>query len=326
LAGAAVVTSCTSATPSMLDPKSPQSRHINGLWWLMFAIATAIYIGVIALVAIAALRRRRRDEVVDGPVEDDRGGERRDWKFLVIGGLALPTVVLAVVAVQTVRVSESLGAAPAQVRVDVEGEQWWWRIDYPDDGVVTANEIHVPVGERVDITLRSDNVIHSLWVPQLNGKTDLVPGQLNHLAFTASAVGTYRGQCAEFCGIQHAKMSFTVVVQTPEDYRAWLAANRRPAAAPQSDAERRGAELMTTMSCAGCHRVAGTDAGGTLGPDLTHVGGRATIAADTLANTPAEMAHWLSATQAVKPGALMPQLDLSNDQVADLVAYMEQLR
>ena len=310
----------------MLDPQSPQARHISGLWWLMFAMAAVIYVVVIALVVVAMVRRRARNDQDPMPhVDDQANNERHDSRFLLYGGLVLPAIVLAVIGVQTVRVSESLGAAPAQVHITVEGEQWWWRIAYPDDGVVTANEIHVPVGEHVDISLRSDNVIHSLWVPQLNGKTDVVPGQTNHLAFTAEAAGTFRGQCAEFCGIEHAKMSFTVVAQEPDEYRAWLAANRAPAATLQTDEQRLGATIFQTQACAGCHTVSGTAANGTLGPDLSHVASRATIGADTLANTPSDMAHWLSATQQVKPGALMPQLDLTDDQIQALVAYLESL-
>jgi cytochrome c oxidase subunit 2 len=321
-----VIAGCSSRSPSMLDPQSPQARHISRLWWLMFTLAAVIYVAVIALVVVAMVRRRAGDDQEPMPHEDEQANnERRDGRFLLYGGLVLPTIVLAVIGVQTVRVSESLGAAAAQVHIVVDAEPWWWRITYPDDGVVTANEIHVPVGEQVDISLRSNNVIHSLWVPQLNGKTDVVPGQTNHLAFTADAAGTYRGQCAEFCGIEHAKMSFTVVAQQPDEYRAWLAANRTPAATPQTDEQQRGATILQTQACAGCHTVSGTSANGTLGPDLSHIASRATIGANTLPNTPEEMRRWLSATQQVKPGALMPQLDLTADQVQALVAYMENL-
>jgi cytochrome c oxidase subunit 2 len=319
---------CSSDSPSMLDGKSAQAGRISHLWWLMFGMAVVVYIGVIAFVLIAMLRRRARTGDGDEPdhLVDVTPTERTDRSFLLYGGLALPIVVLSVIAVQTVRVSNRLQASGASVHIDVDAKDWWWRISYPSDGVVTANEIHVPVGESVDIALRSDNVIHSLWVPQLNGKTDVVPGQTNHMTFTADTPGTYRGQCAEFCGIQHANMAFIVVVQTQPDYAGWLAANRAPGAAPQTAQQMQGAQLLATTSCAGCHTVAGTAAAGILGPDLTHVGSRATLAADALANTPADMAHWLSATQKVKGGALMPQIDLTPDQVNALVAYLENLK
>ncbi|MCU1503968.1 MAG: cytochrome c oxidase, subunit [Ilumatobacteraceae bacterium] len=332
-----VAAGCSSDSPSMLDSKSAQAGRISHLWWLMFGLAVVVYVGVVGTVLVAMLRRRRSDDGLDdgrdgldGGTDDARidtvATDRTDRSFLLYGGLVLPIVVLSVIAVQTVRVSNFLEAGPATVHVAVDAEDWWWRITYPDDGVVTANEIHVPVGERVDIALRSDNVIHSLWVPQLNGKTDVVPGQTNHMTFTADVAGTYRGQCAEFCGIQHAKMAFLVVVQAPADFTQWLADNAAPGAPPADAQQQDGARLLATTSCAGCHTVAGTEAAGTLGPDLTHVGSRATLAADSLANTPADMAHWLSATQQVKGGALMPQIDLSAEQIDALVAYMEHLQ
>jgi cytochrome c oxidase subunit 2 len=330
-----LVAGCGSGSPSMLDAKSAQAGRISHLWWLMFGLAVVVYIGVMAVVVVAMFRKRRRGS--GGAAEDDAPDdaaclvdvtsyERSDRSFLLYGGLLLPFVVLSVIAVQTVRVSNALQAARATVHIAVDAEDWWWRISYPDDRVVTANEIHVPVGERVDIALRSDNVIHSLWVPQLNGKTDVVPGQTNHMTFTADVPGTYRGECAEFCGIEHAKMGFVVVVQTKQDYAQWLTANRAPSAAPATAQQAAGAQYFANASCAGCHTVSGTSAAGILGPDLTHVGSRATLAAVAVPNTPAGMAHWLSATQDIKKGALMPQIDLTTEQVADLVAYLEHLR
>ena len=327
LIGAVLLGGCSSSSPSMLDGQSPQARHISGLWWLMFAMAVLVYIGVVAVVLVAMLRRRARSD--DDATTIDPGDattDRRDHRFLWIGGLVLPIVVLSVVAVQTVRVSNALAPTTASVRVEVDGELWWWRVNYPDDGVVTANEIHVPRGAQVELTLRSSNVIHSFWVPQLAGKTDLVPGVTNHLSFTPTSTGTFRGQCAEFCGIQHAKMAMTVVVQEPADYARWLAANRATAATPQTDQQRTGAAILANTSCAGCHSVSGTTAAGTLGPDLSHVAGRAAIAADTLPSDTAGMTRWLADTQGVKPGARMPTIGLTDDQIAALVAYLEMLK
>jgi cytochrome c oxidase subunit II len=306
-------------SPSMLDPQSPQADHISALWWLMFAMAAAVFLIVTGLVVVAVVRRRRRDAEATTPT--------RDRRFVVVGGLVVPGVILAVIAVATVRTTNAvLSPAPGTVAIHVEGERWWWRVGYPDLGVTTANEIHVPVGERVDITVTSDNVIHSLWVPQLDGKVDLIPGQTNHLAFTARTAGTFRGQCAEFCGIQHAHMAVQVIAEPRDRFDAWVAAQARPAATPGNEAAQRGQRLVETTSCAGCHRVAGTQADGDAGPDLTHVASRTTIAAGALANTPAEMHRWLAETQQVKPGALMPQLDLSADDIGDLVAYLQELR
>jgi cytochrome c oxidase subunit 2 len=311
----------------MLDGRSPQARHISNLWWLMLALATVVYLVVATIVVVSMWRRRVRTGDELGPVDaGDATTDRRDHRFLVVGGLVLPIVVLAVVAVQTVRVSNALAPQDAAVHITVDGELWWWRVTYPADGVTTANEIHVPLGERVDLTLRSDNLIHSLWVPQLTGKTDLVPGTTNHLQFTATSTGTFRGQCAEFCGVQHANMGLSIVVQEPADYATWVATNRAPAAAPQTDAQRAGQEIVTTTACAGCHTISGTSAAGTLGPDLSHVGSRSTIAADSLGNDADQMTRWLEDTQQVKPGALMPQLDLTSEQTGSLVAYLQSLK
>ncbi len=305
----------------MLDTRAPEAQHIAGLWWLMVVLASAVFVIVTGLVVVALLRRRRGVDVGSGPQDS-----RRDHRFILVGGLFVPTAILAVVAVFTVRTMNDILPASGVVHIHVAGEQWWWRVDYPDLGVTTANEVHVPVGERVDITLTSDNVIHSFWVPQLNGKADLIPGQTNHLSFTATEAGTYRGQCAEFCGLQHAHMAFLVIAEPPRTFEEWASGQRQPAPAPTDPLAAQGAHILVTTSCAGCHTVAGTSATGTLGPDLTHVGSRTTLASDTLPNDAYGMARWLAHTQLVKPGALMPQLDLSDQEVRALAAYLESLR
>ena len=303
-----------SGSPSALDPHSPGAHHISGLWWLMFVLAVAVYLVVAGLVVVAFVRRRRPPS------------ERVSRHFILYGGVVVPVVILAVLAVYTVRTTNALVAGPAALQVEVVGEQWWWRVTYPTDGITTANEIHVPVGQPVDVVLTSDNVVHSFWVPQLAGKTDLIPGQTNHLSFTADRAGTYRGQCAEFCGLEHARMAFEVVVDSPTAYAQWVAAQQAVPAPPADALARQGAALFVDGSCAGCHTVAGTTATGTAGPDLTHVGSRRTLAANVLPNTPDGMTRWLAATQDVKPGARMPQLDLSASDVSALVAYLEGLR
>jgi cytochrome c oxidase subunit 2 len=309
------VASACAGSPSTLDPQSPQADHISGLWWLMLALATAAYVVVAGLVVVAILRRRRTT-----------GSERLDRRFIVIGGVVAPAIVLAIVGVYTIRTTNALTPEPAAVQVHVAGERWWWRVSYPNLGITTANEIHVPAGQTVEVTLTSDNVVHSFWVPQLAGKTDLIPGQTNHLSFRADRPGTYRGQCAEFCGLEHALMAFQVVVDEPAAFDQWVTGQRATPPSPNDALARQGQDLFLNSSCAGCHNVAGTAAVGTLGPDLTHVGSRATLAADALPNTTAAMTKWLSSTQDVKPGALMPQLDLSADEVRALAAYLESLR
>jgi cytochrome c oxidase subunit II len=317
----AFVTGCAGAH-SITEPRSPEARSINRNYWLLFWLAVGVYAVVITLVLVAMAKRRTTAE--------PQRRQRFDNRFIAIGGLTVPILILGVVAVVTVRVANDLSpagaSASAPVQITVEGRDWWWRIEYPNDGVVTANEIHVPVGQAVDITLISADVIHSLWIPELNGKQDLVPGQVNHLRFTADTVGKYLGRCAEFCGIQHARMLFVVFVDSQSDYRAWLDTNRAPAKAPTGGQPEHGEQILTTTACAGCHTVRGTAADGTVGPDLTHVASRSTIAAGVLPNTPADMRHWLDKTQTVKHGALMPELDLSNADLDALVAYLEGLK
>ncbi len=336
-AAAALLAGCGGSSPSATDPHSPEARHIAGLFWLMVWISAAIYVLVLAFVV--ASFRAHRDEGDTG-TSDDTVTSDDEWAtpppaptrdggrgraFIIGGGLVLPVLALSVVGIATVRTTNAVQPGASTIDIHVEAERWWWRLTYPDDRVVTANEIHVPVGEPVRLTLTSDNVVHSLWVPELQGKTDIVPGQTNHMTFTASTPGTYRGQCAEFCGIGHALMAFLVVVDSPDDYAAWLRANAAPAQPAAAGAAAAGEAYFAGSSCAGCHTISGTPARGTLGPDLTHFGSRATIAADTLPNTPDDLRHWLTDTQGVKRGALMPQVDLTDEQVADLVAYLEGL-
>jgi cytochrome c oxidase subunit II len=313
VAGIVLLLCACAGAPSALDPQSPQARHISGLWWLMFGLSAVVYVIVAGLVVFAILRRRRQVS------------ERLGHRLILYGGVLIPAAILGVVAVFTVRTTNALVAGPAALEIHVAGEQWWWRVTYPDLGIVTANEIHMPVGKTVDLTLTSNNVIHSFWVPQLGGKTDLVPGQVNHLSFTAERAGTYRGQCAEFCGIEHARMAFQVVVDEPAAFDKWVHGQQGIGQSPADPLAEKGEQVFVNGSCAGCHNVDGTSATGTFGPDLTHVGSRATLAADTLLNTPADMSRWLSKTQEVKPGARMPQIDLTADEVDALVAYLEGL-
>jgi cytochrome c oxidase subunit 2 len=325
-----VLWSCSgNSSPSVTDPHSPQTHHIAGLFWLMFWMGTVIYVLVLAIVA-ASFRNRSREDRHSVSAAMPPASERtraRSARFIIVGGLALPVVVLSVVGISTIRTTNAAqpGSAP-MVKINVEADRWWWRLTYPDDHIVTANEIHVPVGVPVELTLTSDDVIHSVWVPQLDGKTDVVPGQTNHMSFTADMAGTYLGECAEFCGIAHAKMAFVVIVDSAADYARWVQSTQRPAQAAQGALAQQGAALFMNSSCAGCHAVNGSSATGTRGPDLTHFGSRTSIAAMTLPNTPSELTRWLAHTQDVKHGALMPQIDLTDEQVAALVAYLEGLR
>ena len=310
------------ASTSILGGHGDESTSIGRVWWLMFAMAAGVYVLVAGLVIAAILRGRRRERA-------EEPDSRRDDRFLWLGGLALPVVILAVLAVVTVTTTKDLRRVSSrEVRIEVTGKRWWWDVRYPAEQVEAADEVHVPVGEPVDVALTSSDVIHSFWVPELAGKVDMVPGQVNHLRFTATQAGTYRGECAEYCAIGHANMAFLVVAEAPADFQRWLARRESPAGqVPTDEQAAQGEVVFQREPCGGCHTVAGTDAKGTRGPALSDVGSRRTLAAGTIPNTPDELARWIRDPQEVKPGVLMPPSpQLSDADVRALVAYLEGLR
>lgn len=303
-------------SPSPLDPAGSEAHRLAGIWWLLLVLGGAVALIVLVAVLVALFRGRTNDERT--PLVENR--------FIIGGGLVFPVVVLAVVAFVTVDSTANLRrtASNAQV-VDVVGEQWFWRITYPDSGVVTANELRLPVDRPVEVRLRSNDVVHSFWVPQLAGKLDLIPGQTGTLRFTPQRVGTFRGECAEFCGLQHANMNFVVDVLSQAAFDEWIDQHRNPPPAPPDALASTGRQLFSTLACAGCHTVRGlTD--GTLGPDLTDVGGRSTLGAGAAPNDEAHLSTWINDARLIKPGAKMPPLQLTADQITALVAYLRSLR
>jgi cytochrome c oxidase subunit II len=300
---------------AVFDPADDGARRIAVLGWVMIVVSTAITLVVFALLGFGLLRRRREPG-------------RRRWaedRVVVAGGVILPVVVLlplsaAAVAVLNVEVPSS------ELRIEVVGHQFWWELRYPDAGVETANEIHVPVGTPVELVLTSEDVIHSFWVPQLGGKQDLVPGRTNTLRIEAEEPGTYRGQCAEFCGLQHAKMAMLVIAEPPDEFEAWLRDQQDPADPPGGADAAAGLEVLESEACAGCHTVRGTEADGVVGPDLTHLADRRTLAAAVLPNTPDDLRRWLDDTWDVKDGATMPPVPLDEGELNALVAYLAGLR
>jgi cytochrome c oxidase subunit 2 len=280
----------------------------------MFTLGAVIYFVVMTIMVVALFRGRH----------GERPSRLNDHAFILVGGVALPTVVLGVLAFATVRVTNQVTAGPRNpLRIEVTGYQYWWRVVYLDQSqAVTANEIHVPVGRPVEVGLRSADVIHSFWVPGLAGKTDLVPGARNVLHFRADRAGTYRGQCAEFCGLQHAHMAFLVVAESPQAFAAWLQHQAAPAATPLSTA---GLVVFERQACAGCHTIRGTTANGTIGPDLTHVAQRSTLAAVAFQNTRENLSQWIVDAPSMKKGVLMPQVPMSSADLNALVAYLEGL-
>ncbi len=308
----------------MLGGQGQESSRVANDWWLMFGLATAVYVIVAGMVIFAVLRGRQTVTAEVAP--DESSSTKRDNGFVIVGGILIPTLILAVLAVVTVTTTNGIRQPEkGAVKITVNGERWWWDVEYPG-GVRGANEIHIPVGRQVDLTLKSDNVIHSFWVPQLAGKVDMIPGQTNFLRLTANKAGTYRGQCAEFCGIQHAHMVFYVIAEPPAQFDRWLARRKSGAGtSAESDEASQGERIFQRETCAGCHTVAGTSAQGRVGPDLSDFNTRRTIGAGTVPNDPEHLAKWVENTQTIKPGSLMPPSHLSKDDVRRLVAYLESL-
>jgi cytochrome c oxidase subunit 2 len=312
---------------SVLDPAGAQAALIkDALWDPMYAVAVVTFVLVVGALLWALFRHRPAGEPVESAGRDRRVG-------LTIGvATAVTTIVLFVFLVADSTVGRATTATPGHgaVQIRVTGHQWWWEVQYRDSlaqhWATTANEIHVPVGRPVVVELRSTDVIHSFWPPNLTAKRDLIPGHENSLWLQADVPGEYRGQCAEYCGHQHAKMAFLVVAQRPDSFQRWLAAQRDTAMTPSDSLSQRGQEVFLGSSCPLCHAIAGTPAGSRVGPDLTHLAGRRTLAAGTLPNTPGNLAGWIVNPQAIKPGAKMPPNALSPDDLQALLAYLEILR
>jgi cytochrome c oxidase subunit 2 len=268
--------------------------------------------------------RRRRPGL---PLVDDTGG--RDLGLVVLFGNLIPlpvNVALFIVAnFFVLKQTEAPAAATTPLTIQVIGRQWFWEVRYPG-GAVTANEIHIPAHTRVNLVATTGDVIHSFWVPQLNRKIDMIPGRRNRILLASDKPGRYRGQCAEFCGLEHARMSMYVYVQEPAAFQRWLHGEAAPARAPASGPARAGATAFTRDQCASCHAIRGTAARGQVGPDLTHIGSRASIAALTLPNTAAALRDWLRDPQHAKPGNRMPDLGLSAADIRSLVAYLQGLK
>jgi cytochrome c oxidase subunit II len=288
-------------------------------------VCAAVYVIVMVLILLAVVRAFTRQ--AGGGLD-----ERRRLRVVAAAG-ALTTLILVALLVVTVAAGHGLNPllrARDTVTVRVTGRQWWWEFRYPgaapDQEVTTANELHIPVGKPILLELVSRDVIHSFWVPSLHGKRDLIPGHDSTTYIEADQPGIFRGQCAEFCGAQHAKMGFLVIAQSPADFEAWLEQQRRTAPPPTTEASRRGQALFLRGTCPMCHTVSGTSAGATMGPDLSHIGGRQTVGAGSLPNLHDHLARWILDAQSVKPGNRMPPIPLDRNELQDLVSYLEALQ
>lgn len=301
----------------VLDPEGPAARQIEDLWWLLLVLGTVTFV-IVVVVLVAAFRR---PEFTEDEVPDVR-------RWLVLGGVVLPAVGILAVLVATLGSMRAIAdeAPEGALAIEIIGHQWWWEVRYPDHDVVTANEVHIPAGEPVELRLTSGDVIHSFWVPALAGKMDLLPDGVNTLVIEADEAGRYQGRCAEFCGLQHARMELVVVAASATDFRSWLDEQAEPAARPASAAARRGAELFSATGCAECHTIRGTGADGEVGPDLTHLASRSRIGAGTLPLTTDDLERWVADPHEFKSGTAMPAADLSDEELDALVQYLELLR
>ena len=300
---------------STLAPDSRASHSIATLWWVML-VGSAVVVGVVTLlVLISLLKRRGRLDRVD----------RREngHTAVLVSGALVPTVVLIALFVYiltTLSATAQPGPHAARMTIEVVGKQWFWAVRYPQQRITTANEIHIPVHTPVRVIATTADVLHSFWVPRLNRKIDTVPGRRNAVLLRADEPGIYRGQCAEFCGLQHANMAFYVVAESRADFDRWVAREQRP---PPSGLP--GEKVFLSVGCSGCHTIEGVS-NGTIGPDLTHVGGRMTLAAGTIPNAKGWLGGWILDPQHVKPGNKMPALPIRGDQLQQLLDYLEALR
>jgi cytochrome c oxidase subunit 2 len=335
----ALLTGCAGAQ-SALDPAGPQAARISKIWWLFFYVSVAVFVLVTIFLLLAVLRGRwRRESAGDTPLVEgqaksspDPHRERRMTRTVMVASI-ITTITLIVLTIASFSIGRSLTSTLSDkdaVTIELTGQQWWWQVRYeytdPSKSFITANEIHIPVGQPVTVKLRSTDVIHSFWVPNLVGKKDLIPGHDGIIWFQADKPGLFRGQCAEYCGLQHAHMAFWVVAETPDKYQAWLDQQRSAARLPGTDSEQRGQQVFLNAPCIMCHTIQGTQAGATIGPNLTHLASRNTIAAGTLPNTRGHLSGWVVDPQGTKPGTRMPSSLLKADDLQDLLDYLQSLK
>jgi cytochrome c oxidase subunit II len=308
-----------------LRPAGPIARQIDGLWDIVFAAAVAVFVVVEGLLVLALFRFRRRKGDNEAPAQV-HGNTRLEVAWTIA-----PAVLLAVLAVPTVLTIFALAREPADaMRVDVTGQQWWWQYEYPEEKVVTANELHIPTGRPILLKLHSKDIIHSFWVPRLGGKQDVVPGRVNHVRLEADRPGEYAGTCVEYCGLSHANMRLKVFAHTPADFDRWVQGQLRAAAEPQRALAKEGKRVFLASQCVQCHAIRGTPAKATVAPDLTHFASRSSFAGAIFNRTNENLRQWLRDAPARKPGAKMPsgiaQMGLSEDDITALIAYLQGLR
>ena len=316
-----------------LSPAGPNADSISHLWWLMFIVCSVVFV-LVMIALLLSVRRRTTQAVADlTPVIEPPEEEESRRRNVVITAVTITVLILFVFLIASYSTGRAVSANrpdKAGLSIEVTGHQWWWEVRYSDVDAsnifTTANEIHIPIGVPVTFSLHGGDVIHSFWVPNLAGKRDLIPGKINTIWLQADKPGVYRGQCAEYCGLQHAKMAFWVVAEPQEQFNAWRQNQTQTSVPPSTDAQKRGQQVFFSTTCVMCHAINGTAAGSNVGPNLTHVGSRYMIAAATLQNTHEHLAQWIQDSQAFKPGNRMPQHNLSDADLQALVDYLASLK
>jgi cytochrome c oxidase subunit 2 len=315
-----------------INPTGPIAENLSRLWWLMFYVCSVVW--VLVMIALLLSLRRATAEVADRtPILEPSEESERSRRNVIITLTTITVIVLFVFLIASYSSGRSLrlnDPTKNGLSIELTGHQWWWEVRYNDVDAsnifTTANEIHIPVGVPVMFTLRGADVIHSFWVPNLAGKKDLIPGKISTIWLQADKPGVYRGQCAEYCGLQHAKMALWVVAEPQEQFNAWRQNQTQEAVSASSDAQKRGQQVFFASTCVMCHAISGTAAGSNIGPNLTHVGSRHMIGAATLENTRDHLAQWIKDSQTFKPGNKMPQHNLSDADLQALVEYLESLK
>jgi cytochrome c oxidase subunit II len=301
---------------AVFNPNSSQAGAIANLFYIILAVCAGILVIVSAIIIYSLLRfRSKGDNIEPNQITGN--------KTVEVAWTVVPIMLIGLMFYLTARAMTGLEAPDRAPDLVVIGHQWWWEILYPHSGLVTANEIHIPVGRKLLVRLESADVIHDFWAPRLARKMDMVPGHTNHIWLEADKAGTYLGACAEYCGAQHAWMRFMVVAEPQVEFDQWQQQQIQPMPTPATVEAKRGARIFKEKTCANCHSLGSSSTAPQVGPDLAHLASRQMLAAGRLQNPPANLARWLKDPQSVKPGALMPNLQLNDEEVRDLVSFLE---
>ena len=324
---------CGDGTQTMLNPAGPQAYKVNNLWWFMFFVSSAVFV-LVMIALLLSLKKRTDDAQLSAiPILTPSVEHERKMRNMVIAASTITVAILFVFLIVSFSAGRSLTVdldKKNALTIEITGHQWWWEVRYWDVAAnnifITANEIHIPIGVPVTFNLRSTDVIHSFWVPNLSGKKDLIPGKAATIWLQADKLGVYRGQCAEYCGLQHAQMGLWIVVDTQDEFNAWRQRQTQTAIVPPTDLARRGQQVFLSSSCVMCHTINGTLAGSNVGPNLTHLAGRSIIAGASLLNTRENLRQWITNSHAIKPGNKMPANTLSSKDLEALLDYLQNLK